>query len=366
MDRRGWRTGTSVLWVSLLTAMPLVLFAEDYGPDVETCRSLIEEYCRGDRAQAVRVVGSWGPVWIESTTERLLRTLEQTPGANMQASVRAAQGAFLLHAHVALAGNDVGLRGPDHDEHVDAALRFLRWLRDRYHDDPSSWPREARGLSPRDFYLALASAELLVARYDVARQLAKESTRGRSHDAEMWLLLGCAEEMEALIERQSEGRWSDQALRQAEHRFRQALDDDPGLLEARLRLGWVLARRGRPDRALPLLKAVAETPGDPTRRSLAWLFLGKVYEQREELAAAIDAYRRAIDLSPHGQTAHVALAHALERNGGEAAARAIIRPYFLAQTRSWSRSDPWNDYPFGPPEMRVRPFEALRRRLCGR
>jgi tetratricopeptide (TPR) repeat protein len=360
VNRGRHRAGVFVLSLVLSAAWPLP--AEDYGPDVETYRSLIGDYCHGDREQALRVVGSWGPIWIESTTGRLLHALEDTAGTNVQAG----QGAFLLHTHAALVGHELGLRGPDHEEHVEAALEFLRWFRDRYDDDPGSWPLEARGLSPRDFYLALASAELLVARFDIARELAEESLWGQKDDPEMRLLLGCAEEMEALIDRQAEGRWSDERLRRAEHRFRQALDGDPGLHEARLRLAWVLARRGQPERALPLLEAVARTPGDESRGSLAWLFLGKVREELQEPAAAIEAYRRAIDLAPHGQAAHVALAHAVEERYGEAAARAIVQPYFLERTRSWSRHDPWNDYPFGPPEMRLRPFEALRQRLCGR
>jgi hypothetical protein len=30
------------------------------------------------------------------------------------------------------------------------------------------------------------------------------------------------------------------------------------------------------------------------------------------------------------------------------------------------RADPWNDYPFGPPELLLRPFEDLLQRLCPR
>jgi len=338
--------------------------AEDYGPDLETYLLLIERYQSGDAETPVRAAASWGPIWIESTVGRLLRWCKNAPGGGMATHVRAAQGAFLLHTHAVLAGHDLSLRSSDHVEHADAALKLLRWFRARYAE--GTWPREARGLRPRDFYLALASAELLMARPVTARTLAEESLRSEAHDAEMLLLAGCALETEALMRRQSEGHWSDKVLRDAEHRFSEALDDDPALLEARLRLGWVLVRRGRAEEARGLLETVAETPGDKNRRTLAWLFLGRVYEEAGDTAAAVEAYRRAIEIAPRFQAPHIALALALEHGAGDEAARAILVPFFLERSRSWVRADPWNDYPFGPPEMRLRPLEALLERLCGR
>jgi hypothetical protein len=337
---------------------------EDYGPDLETYLLLIERYRSGDVETPLRAAGSWGPIWIESTAGRLLHACRSAPSGGTVSLVRAAQGAFLLHTHAALAGHDLALGPLDHEEHLEAAHQLLRWFRDGYRR--GSWPREARGLKPRDFYLALASAELLMARPVTARTLAEESLWSESHDGEMRLLAGCALETEALIRRQADGHWSDKGLRNAEHRFSEALGDDPALLEARLRLGWVLVRRGWPDKARPHLETVAETPGDDSRRALAWLFLGRAHQKRKDKPAAVEAYRRAIEVAPHLQAAHIALAHVLEEDAGDEAARAILVPFFLERSRSWVRDDPWNDYPFGPPEMRMSPFEALRERLCER
>ena len=303
-------------------------------------------------------------MWIESAVERLLRWCRDAPGGSATAQVRAAQGAFLLHTHAALAGPELGLRTQDHEEHVNAALRLLRWFRGQWQLGPGTWPPESQGLRPRDFYLALASAEFLVARYDSTGDLAKESLRSEGPDGWMCLLAGCALETKALARRQSEGRWHDGTLREAERRFREALEDDPTLVEARLRLGWVLVRRGQPGEARPLLEAVATTAPTPDRRALAWLFLARAHETLEDVPSAVGAYRRAVAIAPQLQAAQLGLAHAMEQSAGDEAARATIVPFFLERSRSWVRADPWSEYPFGPPELRYRAFEALRERLC--
>ena len=361
--RGPWRIAAAAL-CALVVASTGRVSAEDYGPDLETHLQLIERYQSGDFETPVRAVVSWGPIWIRSTARRLLDWCQDAPGGVTATHVRAAQGAFLLHTHAAVAGRALGLRTLDHEEHVEAALQLLRWFRKGYRE--GSWPREARGLRPRDFYLALVSAEILMQRPVTARTLAEESLRNEGHDPAMRLLVGCALETEAAIRRQSKGDWPDQVLREAERRFGEVLDEAPTLLEARLRLGWVLVRRGKAEKARPFLETVADTPGDPGRRALAWLFLGRAQEQRQDVPAAIWAYRRALEIAPRLQAAHVGLAHALEEGAGDAAARADLVPFFRERSRSWVRDDPWNAYPFGPPEMRMRPFELLRERLCRR
>jgi tetratricopeptide (TPR) repeat protein len=276
--------------------------------------------------------------------------------------VRTAQGAFLLHTAAAQRANQLGLPFGESEEHIDWALRLLRWFRTRKQQPP-----EARGLRPRDFYMVLVSAELLAGHPDEASHLAEESLRSYEPDVRMQLLAGCAADMRALLlRRPGRGRRSDEDLRRAEERFRRVLDIHPENEAAQLRLGWVLVRRGRSADALPLLQAVVHGRGDEDRRFLALLFLGAAHEGLNEPDEAIAAFRRATELEPDGQAAHVALARALERVAGQAAARAVLQPFFQERGRSWVRADPWNEYPFGPPELRLRPFEDLLQRLCPR
>jgi tetratricopeptide (TPR) repeat protein len=338
-------------------ASPPQVRAEEYGPDLESYLALVEQYRAGHPEGPVRAAGSWGPSWTRATTKRLIQWCRDTSEGGATARLRVAQGAFLLHTHAALAERELDLRPVDHEAHVAAAYEILRWLRGRWEHDPGAWPPEMAGIRPRDFYLALAAVELVSARHHEARDLATESLENEHPDGEMRLLEGCTWETEALIRRQLQGEWHDGTLRKAESLYREALEDDTTLEAARLRLGWVLVRRGRPHQAQRLLRSVAEGPGSPGRRALAWLFLGAV-------PAAVGAYREAIRIAPHLQAAQMGLAHALELDSGDDAARAVVRSFFQARSRSWVSEDPWNEYPYGPPELRLRPFEVLVERCC--
>jgi tetratricopeptide (TPR) repeat protein len=234
-------------------------------------------------------------------------------------------------------------------------------------DAPGSWPPEARGLSPRHFYLALASGELWLARHETAEELARESLAFEGRDGAMRLVAGCAWESEAgavRAEQRGGGEWDDGLLRRAEEQFRAALEEAPALLEARLRLGWVLVRRDRPEEARGHLEAVAEKPGHPGQRALAWLFLSAVHEASGDAEARVEACRQALRLAPDMQAAHVCVAHALEALAGDEGSRAVLRSLFRERGRSWTLRDPWSEYPYGPPRLRQRPFEALVKRLA--
>ena len=336
--------------------------ADPAEPDLSEYRALVERYRSGAREAAVRVLGNWAPDRVDSAVDALLRECREAESAEIVPCMRTAQGAFLLHTNAALRANQLGLSCGESEEHIDWALRLLRWFRTRKQQPP-----EARGLRPRDFYMVLVSAELLAGHPDEASHLAEESLRSYEPDVRMQLLAGCAADMRALLlQRSSGGQWSDKDLRRAEDRFRRVLKIHPENEAAQLRLGWVLVRRGRPDDARPLLEAVARGRGAEDRRFLAFLFLGAAHEGLNETDAAIAAFRKATALEPEGQAAHVALARALERVAGQAAARAVLQPFFQERGRSWVRADPWNDFPFGPPELRLRPFEDLLQRLCPR
>jgi len=136
-------------------------------------------------------------------------------------------------------------------------------------------------------------------------------------------------------------------LQQAEGCYRRALAADPELLEARLRLGHVLHRLGRPERAVPELASVIAAPeAKPRIRYLAWLFLGAVREAEGRPGDAVPAYAAAIGLLPHSQAAYVALSHALHRVGERAGSREALEK---ATARAGRRldQDPWWGYPWG-------------------
>jgi tetratricopeptide (TPR) repeat protein len=154
--------------------------------------------------------------------------------------------------------------------------------------------------------------------------------------------------------------WSRGEMAQAESCYRRALAADPGLLEARVRLGRVLHSMGRPEKAVPELEGVIADPeADPHARYLAWLFLGAIREAAGRPKDAVPAYQAAIRLLPDSQAAYVALSHAFHRLGERAASLQALRET-LGRAGRRSDWDPWWVYSWGQSHEVVGRLEALR------
>jgi len=137
-------------------------------------------------------------------------------------------------------------------------------------------------------------------------------------------------------------------LEEAERFLRQAAQRAPGLVEARLRLGRVLYRRGDLSGATRELRAALEqTVHEQVHydqiRYLAWVFLGSIEVERGDLPAARRCYTEALSLFPEGQAALLALSEAsyLEGRGAEAASEVV------SLFRLRRKEDPWWGYLLG-------------------
>ena len=134
---------------------------------------------------------------------------------------------------------------------------------------------------------------------------------------------------------------------EAESCYRRALTADPSLFEARVRLGHVLHRLGRPEKAVPELERVIAAPEAPPRvRYLAWLFLGAIREAEGRPRDAVPAYQAAKGVLPGSQAAYVALSYTLHRLGERAASRDALRQATVRAGRRQDQ-DPWWGYPWG-------------------
>ena len=128
-------------------------------------------------------------------------------------------------------------------------------------------------------------------------------------------------------------------LAAAERLFRRALERDPTLVEARVRLARVLRQRGRLDEAATLLRAAVASSLETPLGYYAQLFLGDVEEALGRDDAAGAAYRAAALLMPDAQSPHLALA-GLERRAGRREAAQAQMAALLAVAHDAEGADP--------------------------
>jgi tetratricopeptide (TPR) repeat protein len=113
-------------------------------------------------------------------------------------------------------------------------------------------------------------------------------------------------------------------MRQAELFFRRALTARPNHVEARLRLGRLLTRLGRPGDAINELRK-AVSVDEPLLRYYAELFLGGALDAQRDSAGARAAYLRAVELAPSAQSPQLALSQLTDRAGDRGAALTALR-----------------------------------------
>lgn len=131
-------------------------------------------------------------------------------------------------------------------------------------------------------------------------------------------------------------------LRQAQADFRDALRHDPGLVEARVRLGRVLADLERPQEAVRELKLAVTQADQPILLYHAWLFLGEQEAVLGRIAEATSAFERARDLFPAARAPHLALSQLARARGDRAAALASLDS--ALRLGASASDDPWSSF----------------------
>jgi tetratricopeptide (TPR) repeat protein len=119
------------------------------------------------------------------------------------------------------------------------------------------------------------------------------------------------------------------SLKRAAESYTAALVSDPADAQAALHLGRVLVLLGRDAEAAPRLTPAASS-SNPSVRYLALMFLGATDERAGRIDAAMERYRLAHETFPWGQSAPMALSHALMRAGTDDAAREVLMAHFRA------------------------------------
>jgi cytochrome c-type biogenesis protein CcmH/NrfG len=150
--------------------------------------------------------------------------------------------------------------------------------------------------------------------------------------------------------------------RKAEQLLRQALAANPGFIEARLRLGRVLAESRNYDEAVTHFQRVIDSASDRLLTYYAQLFTGDARMAMGHAADAKSAYEDAIGLYPDSQAAHLGLGAALRMLGQkQVALDAVMSTLALAPDSRDAEDEPWWNYYEGDAANVDRLFEELRR-----
>lgn len=137
--------------------------------------------------------------------------------------------------------------------------------------------------------------------------------------------------------------------------YRRALDQSPGHLEAKVRLGRVLWEGGRSDQARGHLMTAASRDCGNVLCGLAWLFLGDWYAKHGTTAEAREAYLQASRVLDVRQSALVSLLRIVLRESPGSAAE-LVRQFDAASALGRQQTpDAWSHYlassPLGLPAV---------------
>jgi tetratricopeptide (TPR) repeat protein len=152
-------------------------------------------------------------------------------------------------------------------------------------------------------------------------------------------------------------------LEQAERYLRRARDADPGMTEARVRLGHVLGRLGRHEEALVELRAAAAATAPPFVTFFASLFAGDEEAACGRAEPALAAYLHALSVFPASQSAWLSVSHVRQRLGDRTGAVEALRR--AVEARPGGRQDPWDEYGAGLGRQAPELLRALRTSASG-
>jgi tetratricopeptide (TPR) repeat protein len=321
----------------------------------------VERWSAGDDA----VVDAWAD-WI---VDELARLHDRVSTLSAGAPPAVLHDAVRLHVLAAHAASQRGRLGPWRS-HLDLAQALL----ERTGASPAGEQSlDVVGLR-RD--VALAEGYALLMRWQPSFALAafKRALAARPDDGDALLAAGMAEELRVTVPALALDRYVsapelinrgavddliptcnvqrmdyENSLRAAESFFKHAAAADPALAaEARLRLGRVLDVAGRRERAEREWSQTLEGSARGDVACLARLFLGRAAERRRDWRQAAEHYRAALLEAPGAQSAHVALAAALDQLGDRAGAREHAGAALETSHAAAGAVDPWLRYHYEP------------------
>jgi len=331
---------------------------------------LIDSYRTGDVKGAVAEILRWPREHVERSATDLVASVLAAPDDDPRAGSAVLEAAILLHTDAAIVAEPGDLRAAEF--HMAMAEALVEGV-DRVRESRAALRAAPRLVPTRDWLLVAVGWWQGRWQLGPAGELLERLLRAVPDDPQVRLAAGMYEEARhahesrtmaqygrlprgpmslGLQDARTTLRMRDEAqIRQrlvdAAGHFERALRADPGLHEARVRLARVEILRGNPGEADDLLVLAREGSRDPVVLYLAELFTGRRADVTGAAEAAVAAYQRATLQLPHAQAGRVALAHALERRGRIAEARAALQAAMAEPRATTFSADPWWDYQFG-------------------
>jgi tetratricopeptide (TPR) repeat protein len=370
-----------------LLLLLVLLVAQGARPqyDVTNYLMVAGAYASANHEAALREIRQWRAAEIAAAVSTLrgrgdrVRAFATDP---RDIGFGAIQAAVLMHAEAGLLALQE-LKQEESEFHLRTSSDLYEWSRqvaarsrnfarmrgslEKKHGPSTAGPPIRESIDRVEFYKALAAAALGLGFPDTARPLAARARQEDLLNAEVQLVCGCAAESLAEVKVLKRRSAEAEPLREeADRAFRDALALDPGLHEARLHLGRLLLARCRLVEAEPALEEVDRQSPDARQRYLARLFLGRLAQRRGRPDAAGQLYTAAVEAWPDSQAARMGLAHALEKQQGPSAALPVVDASLAASRRLDRAADPWWLYPFGPPGLANAAIARVWNRALGR
>lgn len=296
--------------------------------------SLLTQYRSGDVQGAISSFAQW-------PSERV-RAQTAADTAASELDVRLTQAAVMLHSDVAMFLAGVDPRSSR--QQLQAAQSMAATLPD---DGPSGF---------RQRWQAYAIGPFLIQHDLREAQTAVDAGVGRlPRSADLLLMKGTLIELAARSETTDfRGNWSptdginrmgsltvariEDALVAAANAYGRALELDPSLTAARLRLGWVYGINHSNAHAREQLRLVANDVSSRDHRYLAHLFLGGLADGEGNMDEAYAEYEAARAIFPDAQSASIALMRAARLTGRTDLEQELLMQY---PARPRTSEDPW-------------------------
>ena len=307
----------------------------------------LSNYRAGDLTAAFGNVKELEAADLSEITRRLIRP-EAAAGSSR---ARLMTAAIMLHTEVFFIRAEAH-PAPAYDPYIRSAHSLVRALIEAGRDGDWGFG-EAERTFARDWYLLLISFQHGRADVGWSRAYLEEAlglfpkdphlTLARGSDYELLsdMRAGYLRNVDAEGSMRGQSKVNpDRELEQAVRWLEQAVSLEPALVEARLRLGRVLYRRGEYDRAAQALDAVRQVAPWKELQYLALVFRGMVEAARGSYERAEGFYADARRILPRGQTAAIASAEAAYLRGRVTDAGATIQ----ATLQQRDKEDPWWAY----------------------